>query len=807
MKGLTKLATKIGMLPVAILAMGISAVVLFVSFNLEQQGQIAQQNETQAQMQQGLAKLVQERVTGEVQRLNERLASVANSASLDEAIAGGLFAIQQKQTELKSVFSQAQNVCLFSAEVDQPDQSACIPISFATLTSLRQAKENGHADMAVMSVNTDNAHLMLAQRILDSSGNAVGVLVVTYPLEVVKQLISKELGNFGYVELSQANVKLASSGDSSLKQATPTLTRAISGSHFSVGLWLNTATQESSLPIIMMAAIVLTILMMLLILLWASLVVKADANTLIQLVDDYQNSKLKPQYRLANKAFQSVVDSIKTLGRQQSASVTASPEKQAAIKPTPAPEPKQEISVSSSPLFDPSIFKMNDIRGVVGTSIDETSMLLLGQALGSQALQQDSKRFVVARDGRLSSENLSKAFVEGLVSTGCSVVDIGVVPTPLMYFACNQFGFSSGAVITASHNPAQYNGVKIVLGGTSLSGDKLKSLHKWIEDANFVTGEGSYKSANVIDDYIKRITKDVKLARPMKVVVDAGNGVAGPIAPQLLHALGCDVVELYCDVDGRFPNHSPDPSDSDNLNDLRQSVSDHGAELGIAFDGDGDRIAVVDGNGKSILPDRLMVLFSQDILTRQPGATILYDVKSTTLLNEAIKHGGGKPVLSPSGHSIIKQKMKDYDAQLAGELSGHIFFKERWFGFDDGIYAAVRLLELLADDPLERTPTEVFESIPERESTPEIIIEMEEGENYKFMEALIAEAKFEGAQVSTVDGIRANYATGWGLVRASNTMPALTLRFEANTSEKLQFMKQQFKQQMLQVKPTLTLDF
>ena len=455
----------------------------------------------------------------------------------------------------------------------------------------------------------------------------------------------------------------------------------------------------------------------------------------------------------------------------------------------------------------PSIFKAYDIRGIVGETINAQIVKVIGQAIGSEALDKEQPRLVVGRDGRLSSAELSEALIEGIMASGCEVVDIGEVPTPLVYFACEHLQTHSGVMVTGSHNPVNYNGLKISIGGKPLFGASLQQLYQRILQGNVHTGEGSRSSIDVVDDYIAQIASDVHLTRPLKVVVDGGNGVGGPVASKLLTALGCDVIELYCDVNGEFPNHHPNPSDPANLQDLILAVRRSGAELGIAFDGDGDRLGTVDAEGNIIWSDRLMIMFAQDVLSRLPGSLVIYDVKSSSLLEDAILAAGGEALMWQSGYAVIRDKMQETGAPLAGELSGHIFFKDRWFGFDDAVYSAARLIELLARDPLERNSTEIFAAIPSRESTPEIIVEMEELECQKFIQQFVAEASFQGAKISTIDGLRADFASGWGLVRASNTVLGLTLRFEAETQESLQEIQQQFKQQMLQVKPTITLLF
>ncbi len=456
---------------------------------------------------------------------------------------------------------------------------------------------------------------------------------------------------------------------------------------------------------------------------------------------------------------------------------------------------------------DVSIFRAYDIRGVAGQTLTESVVLAIGQAIGTLAQAQKKTCLVVGRDGRYSSPALSKSLIKGMIKSGCDVIDIGMVPTPVLYFACHHLGTQSGVMLTGSHNPADYNGLKIVIAGKSLAGSEIQAIRQCIEYDVLTTGQGSVSAIDIVKDYIARITTDVAVARTVKVVVDCGNGVAGLIAPQLLAALGADVTPLYCDVDGSFPNHHPDPGQPENLRELAIQVQKDGAELGIAFDGDGDRLGVVDAKGQIIWPDRLMMMFAQDMLSRHPGETVIYDVKSTNLLADTIEKSGGRALMCKTGHSVIKNKMQETGAKLAGEMSGHIFFKERWFGFDDGLYAACRLLEILSGDALARTSTEILAAIADRVNTPEILVKMKEGDNHTFIDNLLATAKFEGAKIVTVDGLRAEYPHGWGLVRASNTVPALTLRFEADSTDSLHEIQQRFKKYMLQINPELTIPF
>ena len=454
----------------------------------------------------------------------------------------------------------------------------------------------------------------------------------------------------------------------------------------------------------------------------------------------------------------------------------------------------------------PEIFRAYDVRGVVGKTLDAGVAHQLGQAIGSLAIESDATPVVVGRDGRHSGPELVDGLVAGMNAAGCDVIDVGPVPTGALYFAAHHFGSGSGVMVTGSHNPPDYNGFKTMIGGETLFGDQIHGLYERIQHGNLRVGRGQVETRAVLDDYRQRIADDVTLARPLKVVVDCGNGIGGAIGPQVLEAIGADVVPLYAEVDGDFPNHHPDPSEPENLEDLIAAVSREGADLGMAFDGDADRLGVVTPDGEIIYADRVMMLLAGDVLSRNPGATIIYDVKCTGHLDQAIRDAGGEPLMWKTGHSLIKAKMKAVDAPFAGEMSGHFFFKERWFGVDDGIYAAARLLEILAAD--ERAPGEVLSALPSSVSTPELKVDLkEEGRNHEFIEAFRSKAEFEDARLSTIDGLRADWVDGWGLVRASNTTPVLVLRFDADTASALRRIQADFAAQMLKVNPDLELPF
>jgi len=488
--------------------------------------------------------------------------------------------------------------------------------------------------------------------------------------------------------------------------------------------------------------------------------------------------------------------------RQEQADAAA--QKKAAPAAAPAVKP---VATEESVAVDRSIFRAYDIRGVVGKTLTSGVARMIGRAIGSEARDRGLHEIVVGRDGRLSGPELVQALIAGLRSTGMDVIDIGAAPTPVTYFAGYHLRTGSGISVTGSHNPPDYNGFKIVLGGETLSEGAIQDLYERIAAGRFVDGMGGLQTMDIGGDYVARITDDIQVERPLKVVVDCGNGIPGAIAPEVLEGIGCEVIPLYCDVDGTFPNHHPDPSDLHNLQDLIVSVKSTGADLGLAFDGDGDRLGVVTPEGEVIFPDRLLMLFAMDILTRNPGATIIYDVKCTGHLQPLILQHGGSPLMWRTGHSLIKAKMRETDAALAGEMSGHFFFGERWYGFDDGIYAAARLLEILAADPEERTPAQIFATLPKGVSTPELKIQMAEGEHYRFIEQFREHAKFEGARLTTIDGVRADWPDGWGLVRASNTTPVLVLRFDADSEQALQRIQDDFRTQLRALDPGLRLPF
>jgi phosphomannomutase/phosphoglucomutase len=451
------------------------------------------------------------------------------------------------------------------------------------------------------------------------------------------------------------------------------------------------------------------------------------------------------------------------------------------------------------------IFKAYDIRGIVDKSLTADVVRQVGHALGSLAVEQGQKAIAVGRDGRLSGPELAGALMDGICAAGCDAIDVGCVPTPVTYFAAYELGCNSCVSVTGSHNPPDYNGLKMVIGGTTLALDAIQNLKTRIDAGDLKHGQGERRSADVKSAYIEKIIGNVKLARPLKIVMDCGNGVAGAVAPELFKRMGCEIIPLFCEVDGNFPNHHPDPSKPENLADVIKALKETDAEIGIAFDGDGDRLGVVTKDGEIIYPDRQLMLFAADVLSRVPGGQIIYDVKCTRLLAPWIRQHGGVPLMWNTGHALVKAKLKETGAPLAGEMSGHTFFKERWYGFDDGLYTGARLLEILSRSADVNAP---LKALPNSPSTPELNIKMAEGEPFTLIDKLKAQGKFEGAtEIITIDGVRVEFADGFGLARPSNTTPVVVLRFEADNAAALERIQAEFRKAITAVWPGIQLPF
>ncbi len=731
--------------------------------------------------QRGVAKM--ERVTAraieEVQREFRTVAAgIEQAARTDQALAAAKDrsegALATAALTLKQLLDGAEQVRLVGPDVELLDPEPYPGLGYASLYLLLQAKDSGMLTGPV----PEKDRLSWAAPITEPVGNGHrvlrGLLVVSYPLSLIKRIIQDADVGAGYLDLrtySQRGSELISVATDALPAGVESI--PIADSRFSAAYyypsppfrnawpwWLNVATLLASAA--------------LLVFVHRERYAKPDAGPTVDELAAAAAAKGEP-----------VDEDLATAMAfaEGGASAPAAP---------PAVVPR-------------SIFRAYDIRGVVGETLTPQIAESIGRAIGSEALDRGQQQVVVARDGRLSGPEICQGLITGLCATGVDVIDIGAVPTGVLYYATHSLGTRSGVMVTGSHNPPNYNGFKIVLGEETLAGEAVAALHQRIVDGRLHSGEGGVQEIDVVDDYVERIASDVQVEEMLKVVVDCGNGIAGKVTPLVLEEIGCEVIPLYCDVDGNFPNHHPDPSVPDNLRDLIVTVDRLDADLGIALDGDGDRLGVVTRGGEIIYPDRLLMLFARDVLTRNPGAAIIYDVKCTGHLAKIVLNHGGSPIMWKTGHSFIKAKMRESNAALGGEMSGHFFFKERWFGFDDATYASARLLEILASEA--DGASAALEALPNSVSTPEIKVDIDQEDHHELMAGFAERAEFEGARITTIDGIRADYPDGWGLVRCSNTTPCLVLRFDADSPEALERIQGIFRDQLKAFRPELELPF
>jgi phosphomannomutase/phosphoglucomutase len=680
-------------------------------------------------------------------------------------------------------------------------------VGFTRAELYRQALRQGQTSPAQLTLAGGQPMLLIAEPVRQE-GEIRGVVLAEWPAEPLRQLINEVDPSGGMIGLYQRTSYIEALAvftaqrsaivEESLRQVP------IGGTALSIGygvpelLPFPIGDQVPSLLILLLAGLLGGVAMVL-------------RDHLQSAMDKVRDRFKKPDtYRTMAEqlALEEEQAAKKAAARAGKTPARAAPSAEvAASAPAPAPAPAPAGPALRRPLVVPdrSIFRAYDIRGIVDTAITPEVAEQIGLAVGSEVRARNLSDVIVARDGRLSGPDLVRGLIKGLRATGCDVIDVGAVPTPLLYFATYEIGSGSGVMLTGSHNPPEYNGFKIMVGGETLAGEKIQELYARIAENRFIEGAGALRQLDVVERYIDRVSGDVQLETPLHVILDAGNGIPGAVAPRLFEAIGCQVTPLYCEVDGNFPNHHPDPSDPHNLTDLIMAVKQTKADIGLAFDGDGDRLGVVLQNGEIVYPDRQLMLFAQDVLSRNPGSTVIFDVKCTGALAGIIRAAGGVPMMWKTGHSLIKAKMKETEAQLAGEMSGHFFFKERWYGFDDGMYAGCRLLEIIASSGL--SADELFAELPKGVSTPELKVQMTEGAHYVYIERFQQKAKFEGARISMIDGIRADWDDGWGLVRASNTTPILVLRFDAKDSGALQRIQEVFRQQLLAVDPTLKLPF
>ena len=732
--------------------------------------------------------------------------------------------IQRQENSLKRLLPEVDAVRFFPFEWDQLNPKANPPISFATLEMLRGVERTGKPSAAeVHQPGEAQPHIALAVPVLNSkTGETAGVGQLVLPIRVLQRAFEDSLEFGGAVGLQQ----VVDSGRITLAESAPGVTGqgdfdgevAVSGTLWRL-VYRGAANARGSLDQMLVwgllgLALLLSGLLVFLLSMGLGRALKADSSMILALLKTLlAGGGERPPPRAGIPELQEVMNQLARPGvnlkavaevpakkREEMAAVASAVEK-ARLGGALAGDNKQ-VTVTAVP---EAIFRAYDIRGVVDESLFPDTVYQIGRAIGSMAGEQGEQTVIIARDGRVSSESYADALARGLAESGRDVLDIGLVPTPTLYFATHFLGSSSGVMVTGSHNSPEYNGLKVVLAGEALSSGRIKEIYQRIVEDNLSSGKGKISRQDLVPDYISRITEDVQLLGSLKLVIDCGNGAASVVAPSLFRALGCDVTNLFCEVDGTFPNHHPNPGDPANLQALIQKVRDLGADLGVAFDGDGDRLGVVDSQGNIIWPDRLLMLLARDVLLRHPGADVIYDVKSSRNLASEILTYGGRPIMWKSGHSLVKAKMKETGALLAAEMSGHIYFKDRWYGFDDGLYSCARLLEVLSAEGL--ASAEVFSEFPENIATPEFYAETAEGESFAIIEALSREGSFPGAKLVTIDGIRAEFEDGWGLARSSNTSPAVVFRFEADGEAALARIQGVFREQFAAIAPNLKMPF
>jgi len=743
--------------------------------------------------------------------------------------------LNKRESLLAYMFPSALRIKILPPDFDEPDNSMNPPISYACLDLIHKAVSGKKSTVETHLLGKSNQHIDIARSINDHNGQPLGTLLVTLPVQAIKQALNKTSANGGLLELQQTvkgkTIVVARRGDASTKQGEPSVQIPVNNTLWKLAYWSDSEVSLEGNNALLYWGVVLAIWLTFTLMLFLQYrrVYKAMLNDqvmIIKLVRDIQHGEISQAYPIALKNCLGAMEQLRMIAGDMTGLRTRGkmPSKTMASEKAPSDDivgvgfpdsgdalevheiDEQEVrNATAQSAVSPSIFRAYDIRGITTSTLTADVVQKIGQSLGSEAQERGQHKIVVARDGRLSGPELGQSLIRGLQQSGREVIDIGRAPTPVLYFAGHYLGNGSGVMLTGSHNPPEYNGLKMMLRGETLHNESITQLKTRIDNNNLVSGEGSVQSVDVVPSYIERVTSDVRLEKPLKVIVDCGNGVAGEIAPQLYRSLGCEVVEMFCDVDGNFPNHHPDPSKPENLVPLTRAVVEQGADIGLAFDGDGDRLGVIDSAGKIIWPDRYLMLMAMDVLTRQPGAQIIYDVKCSSHLEKVIAENGGQPLMWKTGHSFIKAKMQETGAQLAGEMSGHIFFKERWMGFDDALYAGARLLEILSSES--SSSSDVFATLPESVSTPELNIALQEGEHFALMQKLKTNANFPGARLIDIDGLRVEFEDGWGLVRASNTTPSLVLRFEAENAAALGRIQDHFRTQMLTINPDLDLPF
>jgi phosphomannomutase/phosphoglucomutase len=750
-------------------------------------------------------------ISREVRRETQALANLFDEAELASLLlSGDSTARTAKEGEIAASHDAVLRAWLVDVGSRSPDLASKPPLGYAAIEILRESEESGQAPAAeVLLFGSEDQHILTVWR-LNQGEKLAGHLVLALDVAMLPAIMSKQSIVDGYAELIQGigggkPLVLSRGGDAGVRQGLASARVKVAGTPWRVAFWpggrLAPPEPLIELPDWAIPAAGSSVVLVIVLVVFVRQRGRARAAAAV--------AEQAHEEKLAAAAKKVAAKAASGSGTEQSdpASTDGVEAAYAGLDEPPAREGivvEEEVGAMDMPA---EIFRAYDIRGIVDEGLTANIVQQIGRAIGAEAYDRGQQTIVVGRDGRNSGPELQAALVEGLRAVGRDVIDVGRVPTPVLYFATHYLNTGSGVMVTGSHNPPEYNGLKIMLGGDTLFGDDIQALKKRAESGDFPKGTGKLQSMEVVDEYVRRVCEDVPVAlgNSFRVVVDCGNGVAGEVAPKVLRALGHDVVELYCEVDGNFPNHHPDPSDPANLTYLIGTVKQENADLGFAFDGDGDRLGVVDPDGKIIWPDMQMMLFAKDVLSRNPGADIIFDVKCSSRLAKVIKQLGGNPVMWRTGHSYIKNKLKESGAPLAGEMSGHIFFQDRWYGFDDAIYSAARMLEILM--AFKKSPAEVFARLPAGISTPELRIDMREGEQLSLVEKLVKSDAFSDGKRTTIDGLRVDFPDGWGLVRASNTTPSLVMRFEADNKEAMARIQGDFKKAVIALAPDLQLPF
>ncbi|MDD5577695.1 MAG: phosphomannomutase/phosphoglucomutase [Methylobacter sp.] len=798
-----------------------------------------------------IAKGVTLTLSEQIDLLNRMLDKMAQDPALLSAVASadpGL--LTAAAANLEKHFPDALKIRLLLPGVSKLDEQSVPRMGYADLDMVRETFTKNQMP-GIQGDNGPDRHLAMTRRIMQN-GQVAGVILASLNFDFIGKIVQAAAVEDGYIELRQEKLVLGASGKKIDTEQAGNIKIAVPNTGWELDYHYIAGPDPGEFSLIAAIIIVPALIAMLAFFVGyrrLSGLLAQDLSSIMKAFKDMMSRKLQGNYPVNLNEMNAVISTLVQFKRvldteedhetlvtdddnfdldgffdespdyglnegvveDMPFNKTASLAKNNFIEPEIIGEavPKiPEVKAGANKTDEKAaIFRAYDIRGIADKILTREVVFDIGRALGTDAKNQGCKAVVIGRDGRTSSPYLAEALAKGLVSTGQNVLDIGMVPTPVLYFVAQHTEGRSGVMVTGSHNPAEYNGLKMVINGETLAGERIQQLRQCIEKQVFATGETGSIAQNdrFVNEYIGTISEDIHIARPMLVVLDCGNGVAGKLGPVLLRTLGCEVIELFCAVDGAFPNHHPDPSKPENLVELIAAVKHYQADLGIAFDGDGDRLGVIDSNGKIIWPDRQMMLFAKDVLAGKPGAEIIYDVKCTRHLAGQIKKYGGRPLMWKTGHSFMKAKLKETGAKLAGEMSGHIFFNDRWFGFDDALYSAARLIEILSRDT--RASAEVFAEFPDSINTPELNVALAEGENFAFMESLFSAADFKEGKITTIDGLRVDFPHGWGLVRASNTAPELAIRFEADSKEDLISIQEQFRKLMKKIKPDIRLPF